>query len=79
MTVEDTLDGNYLDFDVVPSDIDHVELSFEVPSAPDRKLTLNWMATIYLLVISWIGRNSIFNSRIIFNGLTSISITTLRI
>ena len=34
VTVEDTLDGNYLYFDVVPSDIVHVELSSEVPSAP---------------------------------------------
>ena len=40
VTVEDTLDGNYLDFDVVPSDIDHVELSSEVPSAPYRIATL---------------------------------------
>ena len=42
VTVEDTLDGNYLYFDVVPSDIDHVELSFEVPSAPARIAIINF-------------------------------------
>ena len=49
MTVEDTLDGNYLYFDVVPSDIVHVELSSEVPSAPYWMVSLHYMATFYYL------------------------------
>ena len=53
VTVGDTLDGNYLYFDVVPSDIDHVELSSEVPSAPNRISTLFDDTKMSLIITCW--------------------------